>query len=121
MYFEFITKFEARLSPIKFSQIISIAGHSIVDPSEGVAFFSRVLAARSRLGQEASLCLDMDVVLMKLKANLLTEAKDLLEEAQKILVGINSSESYAFSKFYKSSAEYRKVCIYPITTLLKHF
>ena len=109
MYKEFISKFEARLSQIKLSQIVSIAGHSIADPEEGIVFFTQVLNSRARLGPEASLCLDMDVILMKLKAGLVVEAKAMLDDAQKVLSGINSSESYAFSKFYKSSAEYRKV------------
>jgi len=121
MYKEFISKFEARLSQIKLSQIVSIAGHSIADPDEGVAFFTQVLSSRTRLGTEASLCLDMDMVLMKLRAGLHSEAKAMLDDGQKVLCGINSSESYAFSKYYKSAAEYRKVNIITITYAVLQF
>ena len=109
LYDEFISKFEARLSPIRLAQVVSVIGHSIHEPEEGVRFFSKVLTSRSRLGIEASLCLDMDVVLMKLKAGLASEAKEMLEEGLVVLSGISSSESFVFSKYYKSSSEFRKV------------
>ena len=87
----------------------SIIGHSIPSPAEGLLFFNRMLTSRERMGIEASLCLDMDIVLMKLKAGEATEAKIGLDEGSKILNSISTSESFVYSKYYKSSYEYRKV------------
>ena len=97
------------MGPIRFVQIVSIIGHSIADPIEGLLFFNRVLASRARLGVEASLCLDMDIVLMKLKGGQTAEVKQNLDDALLVLNGISSAESFVFSKYYKSSLEYRKI------------
>ena len=109
LYDEFISKFEAKLSPIPLAQIASVVGLSISNPTEGLLFFGRVLSSRAKLGVEASLCLDMDIVLVNLKAGEVSEAKVLLDEAQKVLCTISTSESFVFSKYFKSSCEYRKV------------
>ena len=55
------------------------------------------------------MCLEMDVVLMKLKIGEVAEARTGLDEGLKVLDSISTSESFVFSKFYKSSYEYRKV------------
>lgn len=109
LYNEFIANFEARLNPIRLVQMASIIGHSIPSPAEGLLFFNRMLTSRERMGIEASLCLDMDIVLMKLKAGEATEAKIGLDEGSKILNSISTSESFVYSKYYKSSYEYRKI------------
>ena len=87
----------------------SIVGHSIPSPEEGLLFFNHILTSRDRMGIVASLCLDMDIVLMKLKSGDSAAAKIGLDEGSKILNSISTSESIVYSKFYKSSYEYRKV------------
>lgn len=109
LYDEFIANFEARLNPIRLAQIASIVGHSIPNAMEGLLFFNRMLTSRERMGIEASLCLEMDVVLMKLKIGEVAEARTGLDEGLKVLDSISTSESFVFSKFYKSSYEYRKI------------
>jgi hypothetical protein len=81
----------------------------VADPSEGIQFFERALTNRTRLGAEASLCVELDVVMLKLQIGLLDEAKNDLEAAKEVLDGISSSESVVFSKFYLASAEFHKV------------
>lgn len=109
LYVGFISKFEIRLNQVGFAQLISKIGQSFDDPVRSVEFFSTILANRGRLGPEASMCLDMDVILMKLKIGSIDEAKTLLEDAKERLPKISSNESVAFSKFYKATAEYRKI------------
>jgi hypothetical protein len=88
---------------------VSIVGKSYPEPSQAIEFFEKVLLSRQRLGSEASICIDMDIVSAKLKLGLNSEAKQLLEEAKEKLSTINSSETVVFSKFYGVTAEYRKV------------
>lgn len=109
LYTGFISKFETRLSQVRLAQIVSAIGRSFADPSRSIDFYSGVLSNRTRLGQEASMIVDMDVVLVKLKLNLLDDAKALLESSKEKLPLISSTETIVFSKFHKSMAEYRKV------------
>lgn len=109
LYSGFITKFETRLSPVRLAQIVSSIGHSFSDPTRSIDFYNGVLSNRARLGHEASMIVDMDVVIMKLKLNLLDDAKVLLENSKEKLPLISSTETVVFSKFHKSMAEYRKV------------
>ena len=58
------------------------------------------------------MCLDMDIVFMKLQLGAIDDAKVLLEEGKEKLPKITSSESVVFSKYYRAAAEYRKVNYY---------
>ena len=109
LYNEFISKFEARLNQVKLALLVSKIGHSLTDANDALSFFNNVLTNRTRLGPEASLCIDMDVVLAKLKLQQTSDAETILEEAKTKLAGISSSESAVFSKFFTAVAEYRKV------------
>ena len=55
------------------------------------------------------MCLDMDCVRVKLQLGDTASAKALLESSKEQLASIKSSESVAFSKFYRATADYRKV------------
>ena len=112
LYDEFISKFEARLSPTHLAQLVSIIGHSYDDNNNALNFFNKVLNARTRLGLEASLCIDMDVVLVKLKVGMTDEVKVMLDEAKTKLATISSNETIVYSKFYRSQSEYLK-CVGP--------
>ena len=111
MYNDFISKFESRLNPIILANIASTIAHSTSNYQDSIIFLNRVLANRTRLGLEATLCLEMDIVLVKLKMGELNEAKLILDSAYGTLPSINISESIVFSKYYLSSTEYRKVII----------
>lgn len=76
---------------------------------EALNFLNNRLEARERLGVEAALCLDMDVVMVKVRLGAVDELKGALESAKDTLGTIRSSDSVAFSKFYRASAEFRKV------------
>jgi len=109
LYNDFISKFEIRLNQVGFAQLVSKIAQSFSDPNKAVEFISSILEKRERLGNEASLCLDMDVVVMKLRLDETESAKILLEDGKETLPKISSSESIAFSKYYKAAAEYRKL------------
>lgn len=55
------------------------------------------------------MCLDMDLVTLKLRLGEVEAAKGLLESAKEQLSSIKPSESVIFSKYYKAQTEYRKV------------
>ena len=88
---------------------MSIIGQSISDVAVAEEFFMKVLLSRSRLGIEASICLEMDLALLKLRSSNELAAKELIETCRERLHKINSTEPVVFSKFYKASLEYRKV------------
>jgi hypothetical protein len=60
------------------------------------------------------MCIDIDIVLTKLKSGLTSEVKTLLDELQKDLNKLVSSEIVVNSKFYLASSELRKVRLYTI-------
>jgi len=109
LYTDFISKFEARLSHVRLALIVSTIGHSFADPTEALNLFQHILKSQAKLGPEATMCLEMDVVLVSLKLGEVERAKDLLEGAKTALASLASSETVVFSKFYKATAEYRKV------------
>jgi len=112
LYDEFISKFETRLSQTHLAQLLSVIGHTYDDNNQALEFFNRILNARNRLGLEASLCIDMDVVLVKLKLGKTDEVKAMLDDAKNKLSSISSSETIVYSKFYRSQSEYLK-CVGP--------
>ncbi len=109
IYENFISIFEARLDQVRLASLLALVGNTLRNPQESLTFFERVLTARARLGAEAALCLDMDVIMAKIKLGNLSEIKFQLDESKEVLSTIRSTESVAFSKFYRASAEYRKV------------
>jgi hypothetical protein len=111
LYDEFISKFEAKLSQIRLSLIVSTIAYSFEDPVRSLEFLNRVLESRGRLGEEASLCIETDIVVMKLRMGEVDEARNLLDTVSEKLQAANTGEAIVFSKYYKASTEFRKVCL----------
>lgn len=94
---------------MKLASLVSLIGASLSDSSKALELYKKVLTSRSRLGPEASMCLDMDTILVQIKMGELDTAKEGLEAAKEKLPSIKPTESVVFSKFYMATAEYRKV------------
>lgn len=83
---------------------------TLASPTASLGFVNGILkSSRTRLGADAALCLDMDVVVYKLKVGEAEEAKSMLDEAKTKLLSISSSEAVIFSKVYGATFEYRKL------------
>jgi hypothetical protein len=95
-----------------------LIGYSFNDPERAVNFFTRVLESRKRLGPEASLYLDSDIIIMKLHLGLVDQCQNLLDDAKTNLNAIGTNEPVVFSKFYKAELEFRKVCSKVINMLI---
>ena len=109
LYSGFIQDFESKLNPISFVQLASLIGPSLSDLQISTQFYVSLLENRKRLGPEASMVLDMEVVLLKLKLGENAEAKMMLEESKEKLSSISTTERVVFSKYFKAETEYRKV------------
>lgn len=109
LYSQFISKFEARINQVRLAVILSMIGQSLSDADEAASFFERILTNRARLGEDATICIEMDIVLTRIRQGRTSEAKDLLEETKKKITTLTSSESIVFSKFYWAAAQFRKV------------
>jgi len=94
---------------VNFSQIISVIGHSTPGTQRSLDMYLKILSNRNRLGAEASMCLDMEVVMVKLELGLIDDAKSLLEISKEKLSTISCFETIVFSKYYRATSEYRKV------------
>jgi len=94
---------------VKFATLVSLIGNSLSDFEVALEFYKKVLMARNRLGPEASMCLDMESVIINLKMGKLDIAKAGLDSAKDNLSSIKPTESVVFSKFYLATSEYRKV------------
>lgn len=80
------------------------------DPISIIAFFEAFLLPSSKFGIDASICLEMDIVLAKIRAGaFLNEVKNILESTFNKIQTNSVKEPVVLSKFYKASAEYRKV------------
>lgn len=75
------------------------------------------------------MCLEMDIVVIKLQLGDAETAKTMLESANEQLKSVKPSESVIFSKYYKATAEYRKVkqtcriylCLYTVNIFYKEY
>ena len=80
------------------------------DPVNVISFFETFLLPSRKFGDNASICLEMDVVLAKLRTGtFLNEVKSILESTFNEIQSSSAKEPVVLSKFYKASAEYRKV------------
>lgn len=92
------------------ARLVSRIGHLSFPPAEAADFFSTVLKNRERLGVEASMYIDIDVLEMQLRLGDLTSAKNFIDDTKEQLQRLNLAEAAVYSKFYKVTAEYHKVC-----------
>jgi len=108
LYEQFLARFESKLNQIRLANLLQLIARSLSDPSQAIDFLQTRLQERTRLGSDASLCLELDTVLLRLQLGLLDEAKNGLDAAQETIDASPPSEAVVFSKLYKASAEYRK-------------
>lgn len=99
------------MNPVKLAVIVSLIGRSLPNVADSMALYESVLTARANMDQDAVLCIDMDIVLLHLQQSDLEKAKAKLEEYEPTIKGKKTSESVAFSKYFRSLAEYKKVRI----------
>jgi 26S proteasome regulatory subunit N9 len=118
LYTEFIAHFEARLNQVELSILVSKIGHSFQEPEKALNLFEEVLKSRTRLGAEATVCLEMDICLVRLRMNQVDDVKKILEGTKENISTIASSETIVFSKYHKATAEYLKVCRVVLSFLL---
>ena len=109
LYTEFIFRFEGKLSQIRVALLASMVGRLYTQHEAAITFLEKVLLARIRLGTEASLVLDMDIVILKLKLGQNKGAKEALADAKEKTLSLTITEPIVFSRFFKATAEYRKV------------
>ena len=101
---------------------MSTIGHGFGDASKAREFFLKVLTARERLGKEAALCIDMDVVLSNIQLGSSADAKILLDSSKDTLAKISTTETVVYSSFYYALAEFYKVIeLYCYTFFLDNF
>lgn len=109
LYSSFLSSVEARLNQVKLATLVSLIGNTLNNLETALEFYKKVLTARSRLGPEASMCLDMESVIINMKLGKLDLAKAGLDTAKDNLSSIKPTESVVFSKFYLATSEYRKL------------
>ena len=109
-----MSKFENRISPIKFALLIGIIGNGFKNQEEAIKFYNSILdSPKNKLVIEAILIIKMEIVIsqvsLKLKdAPFVTLTETLVRLQNKEEDTIN--ESVVFSKYYYALATYRKVC-----------
>lgn len=94
---------------MKLAVIVSLIGRSLPNITDSMTLYETVLSNRNNMDSDAVLCIDMDIVLLHIQASDLDKAKAKLEEYETLIKGKKTSESVAFSKYFRSLAEYKKV------------
>lgn len=90
----------------------SMVGRLHTQHETAIAFLEKVLLARLRLGTEAALCLDMDIVILKLQLGQNKGAKEALADAKEKTLSLQITDPIVYSRFFKATAAYRKVSIF---------
>lgn len=109
LYENFISKFASRLSQLRLAQLCITIASSLRDPLRAITFLNQLLQQRTRLGADASLCLDIAIISAKLQLGQTDECKVLLSQAKEQLNSNTSNEAVVFSLFYRTQSEYFKV------------
>lgn len=112
LYDGFIKTFEPKLSQLRAIALVALVAYSFDDPQRAIDFFNTVLENRTRLGEEASLCVEADIAVMHVRLGLTEEARVQLDAAEEKVKSQGTGEAVVFSKVYKAMAEYRK-CVGP--------
>ena len=108
------------MDSIALALILSKVASSLKTPQESCDFLAPFVEAKSKLSNEARLCLEMDIVVSRLKmGGKLAQVKASLEETSSKLQASSIKEPMVYSKYYRASAEYRKVAG-PADEFLKH-
>jgi hypothetical protein len=63
----FLSKFEGKINQLRFAVAVGLIAKSLGSADEAQAFYESIQAKKERLGPEASLYLDTEVILLKLK------------------------------------------------------
>ena len=63
----FVSKFEAKMNQLRLAVAASYVAKAAANPESALAFLSKLAEKRERLGVEAALFVDMEIVLLKLK------------------------------------------------------
>merc|ERR1712126_675263 len=94
--------FEARLDPLSLVQIAQTEMERFTDPEEAVAFIDKI-QEKTKMSKEAFVLCRVLVGKVKLhKYNQLKETKNIIEEAEKVLDGIDGKHR----EFYATSLKY---------------
>jgi hypothetical protein len=109
LYDGFIKTFEPKLSQLSAVLLVALIGYSFDDAQRAIEFFNAVLANRTRLGEEACLCIEADIAVMNVRQGLTEEARVQLDAVEEQMLAQGTGEAVVFSKVYKAMAEYRKV------------
>jgi hypothetical protein len=100
---------EGRLNSVKLAVIVSLIGRSLDNLADSMQLFENALTNKSKMDQDAVLCLEMDIVLLWLKNGDLEASKQKLDEYETSIVSKQTTEAVAFSKYYRALAAYKKV------------
>lgn len=118
LYDGFIRTFEPKLSQLRAVLLVSLVGYSFDEPQRAIEFFNTVLENRTRLGEEASLCVEADIAVMNVRLGVTEEARVQLDAIEEKVQAQGTDEAVVFSKVYKAMAEYRK-CVGPPSDFYK--
>ena len=99
--------------------LASMVGRLHTQHETAIAFLEKVLLARLRLGTEAALVLDMDIVILNLKLGQNKGAKEALADAKEKTLSLQITEPIVYSRFFYATAVYRRVSFYQLLILLQ--
>ncbi len=110
LYQNFIAKFEAKLNPLRLAVLASAVSKALLPDAEAArAFLATLAAKRERLGPEAALFVDMQIVLLKLRQGDMQEVEGTLKAAKGVLEGLVAADAIVYSSYYQAASEYHKV------------
>jgi 26S proteasome regulatory subunit N9 len=110
LYENFISKFEAKLNPLRLAAVAAAVAKALLPDVDAARTFLQQLAEkRERLGPEAALFIDMEIVMLKLRQGDMTEVEATLKAAKNVLEGLAGADAIVYSSYYKAASEYHKV------------
>eukprot|EP01084_Bolivina_argentea_P113647 202530_1 len=116
LYTDFISHFETKLNQLSLVRLLVAIGTSMEDKDATIHIYGDMLEKESRLGPAASLMLQCELGLVRLRGGDLDGLKEMIESGRtKVegdglgLTGAAATETCVHSAFYQLASEYHKV------------
>jgi len=98
------------LNQLKFAQILSYIVKTIPDPSEAKAFLASQLEKKVQLGDQATVCIKIQLAQLHLEYKENEIAKQIIDEMKEVIDNLSDIETCVLSNFYSLVSDYHKLC-----------
>lgn len=105
LFHNFIAPNELKLSSVKLTMLITITSSCYESLDDSLNFLLSKLNGKSKLDETCTICVELDIAMVRIKLGQHREAKDIIDRAT-VNVSTKNVERIVFSKYYNALSRY---------------